>query len=65
MLAGEPRVTDLSWGYTPGMKFSETVDVGPPYLERVLDSFLLGTFVTSALAVRFSVCKVDFGILQA
>lgn len=37
VLAGEPRMTDLSWGCTPGIKFSGTVDVGPPCVERILD----------------------------
>lgn len=60
--AREPQGADLSWRCTPGRKFSGTVDVGPPYPERVLDSIPLGTFGTS-LAEPFSGCKEAFGIL--
>lgn len=65
VLAGEPQVTDLSWGCTPGMKLSGTEDVGPPYLETVLGSLALGTFVPSALAGLFSGGRIAFGILLA
>lgn len=64
MPAHELQLKGLSWRHAPGVSFFGTGDVGPPYLEVVLDSSQLGTFVTSALASLFSGCKLASQALQ-